>query len=792
MVYDYFSRHQHVRWSSLAGMTLLLVILTMRLTYREDISAFLPLGTEEREMLNIYQSISGAENIIVVFDTGGDADKTVEAIEAFRENLFKADAEGWTKGMTMQTDMETVKAIQDFAYENIPYFLTNADYARMDSALCHPNAIDSLLEHDKQILMMPTGSMLSTVISRDPLNIFTPVVSRLQDMQPEANLEIYDGHIFTPDMKYAIAILSSPFGNAETDQNARLINLINDAISATQKQHPTTKAHVTGGPTIAVGNAQQIKKDSAVAIALAVVLIAALLAWSIRSMRNILLIALTTGWGWLFALGGMALLSNEVSIIVLGMSSVILGIAVNYPLHLVTHSQHETDMRQALRDISKPLLVGNITTVGAFLALVPLKSTALRDLGLFASLLLAGTIVFVLIYLPHAVKTKTEAKTGMKATWLERIASTNPEKKRWLVAAAVALTVVFGWFSLKTEFDPDMASINYMTEEQRSDMDYINRMTARDTTKQSETLYVVSSGNTIDEALDSALARGLNQTSHFITSKHEQAERLRKWEDFKKRHPMLTDGTLFFTAKQKGFAEDAFSPFYSIMHRKRSLQPFEYFAPLTNTVFAKSISIDKDSGGMRYHVIDRLTTDDPRAQGISGTFTAKSISSAVASTLSSNFNYIGVACSAIVFLFLWLSFRSLRTAIIAFVPMAVSWIWILGIMAMLGIKFNIVNIILATFIFGQGDDYTIFVTEGCLYERQTGRRVLAEYKRSILISAMIMFVGIGTLIFAKHPALHSLAEVTIIGMACVVFMAWTVPPLLINICFKNKHLQEAS
>ena len=67
---------------------------------------------------------------------------------------------------------------------------------------------------------------------------------------------------------------------------------------------------------------------------------------------------------------------------------------------------------------------------------------------------------------------------------------------------------------------------------------------------------------------------------------------------------MLTDGTLFFTTKQKGFAEDAFSPFYSIMHRKRSLQPFEYFAPLTNTVFAKSSSIDKGSGGMRYHVID--------------------------------------------------------------------------------------------------------------------------------------------------------------------------------------------
>ena len=45
--------------------------------------------------------------------------------------------------------------------------------------------------------------------------------------------------------------------------------------------------------------------------------------------------------------------------------------------------------------------------------------------------------------------------------------------------------------------------------------------------------------------------------------------------------------------------------------------------------------------------------------------------------------------------------------------MAVSWVWILGLMGLTETEFNIVNIILATFIFGQGDDYTIFMTEGC-------------------------------------------------------------------------------
>ena len=117
--------------------------------------------------------------------------------------------------------------------------------------------------------------------------------------------------------------------------------------------------------------------------------------------------------------------------------------------------------------------------------------------------------------------------------------------------------------------------------------------------------------------------------------------------------------------------------------------------------------------------------------------------------------------------------------------MAISWIWILGIMAILGIKFNIVNIILATFIFGQGDDYTIFMTEGCISEYVHGKPLLASYKRSIILSALIMFIGIGTLIFARHPALHSLAEVTIIGMFSVVLMAYLVPPLLFKWMMKR-------
>ena len=150
----------------------------------------------------------------------------------------------------------------------------------------------------------------------------------------------------------------------------------------------------------------------------------------------------------------------------------------------------------------------------------------------------------------------------------------------------------------------------------------------------------------------------------------------------------------------------------------------------------------------------------------------------LAVVLADSFNYVGFVCGFVVFVFFWLSFRSIELSLMSFLPLAISWIWILGIMEMLGMQFNIVNVILATFLFGQGDDYTIFITEGLMYEYTTGKKRLEKYKNSVALSAVIMFIGIGTLIFSKHPAMRSLAEVTIIGMVTVVVMAYYLPPLI--------------
>lgn len=699
-------------------------------------------------------------------------------------------------------DIDNLSETMDFIYQNIPLFLSADDYRRMDSLLAVPGFMDNKLADNLNALIAPCPLPLAPFTASDPLGLFLSPLEELQQSQHLLRFEMYDGYVFTPDMSRAIVMLSSPFGSSETDMNARLVTLLDEAIGKMQALHPGVEAHVAGGPQIAVGNAHQIVRDSILAVTLAAVLILLLLLYAFRSLRDILLIALSVGWGWLFALAGMALVHDSVSMIVIGISSVIIGIAVNYPLHLIAHTGHQPDVRQALREITKPLLVGNITTVGAFLALVPLKSIALRDLGLFASLLLVGTILFVLLWLPLMVKVKRQKDEKVKEVegLLSRLASVQIERKKWVVALVAVLTLFFGYHSLSVEFDTDLANINYMTDEQKADMSYFGKLLGGDSSADEVKLYLLSSAPNFDEALKSSESRQAvidsltnagrivhhSGVGRFLPSSQKQAERIELWNDWVQRHPNLLSD-LDAAAQRQGFAAEAFTDFKDIISSRYTTHSFDYFLPLTSGVLAGNVS---QAGTQGYStIVDVLTVGREDAaqvrKHLPDAFDIASLHSSVADALSADFNYIGWVCSAIVFLFLWLSFRRIELAVISFIPMAVSWIWILGIMALLGIKFNIVNIILATFIFGQGDDYTIFMTEGCISEYKHGHPVLVPYKRSIILSALIMFIGIGTLITSRHPALHSLAEVTIIGMSSVVLMAYMIPPLLFRWMMKR-------
>ena len=805
-LYDFFQRRRRLCIGLIFASIGVLAAMMSSLTYNENIYDFLPISGDEQKAITLYQDISGGQSIFALFEmkdgSEADTERLTEAVDSFAARIESGDGKRHVSEITTQVDFDKVLGVTDFIYQNIPVMLADSDYERMEKLLADPDYADRQLAADVQMIMMPATGILTPSIAYDPLELFMPAMERLQARQRDLPVEIDDGYLFTPGKRFAVAQLKSPYGAMESAQNSELVNYVDSAVQQTMQAVPDVRVAITGSPVIAVGNASQIKADSQWAISIAVTLILLLLVFAFRKVKHHLLIILSIVFGWLFAMGFMAVIRSDVSLIVLGIGSIIIGIAVNYPLHFVAHTDHGGTAREVLKEMVAPLLIGNITTVGAFASLIPLNAPALRDLGLFAAFMLVGTILFVLIFLPHLVK--AEAHPGEERLPFVHLFSRIPRPSflshlpsSLIPILVVVLTLVFGYFSLDTSFDTNMQHINYMTAEQK---ELLGGLQAKAGLNDTANVYIVTEGDTWESALSertriAPLLDSLRQANAlsaysdvttFICSTDEQQRRIDRWNTFWVAHRDEVLTLLQAKAPLYGFSASAFNGFAEIVNASYTPQSFDYFEPVRSVLLSNSFSTSTGTCS----VVDVITPSSSRAAveaslnealGSNGyAFDFTGMNSAVANSLSNDFNYIGFACGFIVFLFLWLSFGRLELSLLAFLPMAVGWIWILGIMRIFGIQFNIVNVILATFIFGQGDDYTIFITEGLISEYAYKKKLLSSFKNSIIISALIMFIGMGSLIIARHPALHSLAEVTIVGMLTVVLMAFYLPPYVFH------------
>jgi len=793
-IYDFFARHRALLFVLLLFLTAFCLFSAYRLGFKEDIARFLPNDSENARINNAYRDVILSNHITVYCSATDTTDEAraeqVEAIDALAERLRTMPDADRIQRLRYRIDPAEMMEVAEFVTDNMPYFLTDEDYQRIDSTL-NRTAIARRLEADRDILTSSVGMILRPQLLADPLRLTEGAVDRLRNMQAGGRFSLFQDHIFADDGR-ALLMIECSIPASETSANERFIKNLKTCMAETEREFKGVSFHSFGAVEISLSNANRIRQDALFTGILSAVIILALLIYSFRSAREIGLVFAAVLFGGLFALAALHLIRGEASTIAVGISSIIFGIAINYPLHFIGHHHHTPDPRAVIKDIVRPLTVGNVTTVSAFMSLVFINSDAMRDLGWFASLLLVGTILFVLLFLPHLLPHRAVPRPDYSPfRWF----TSRPwGSNRVVIGAVVFLTILLSFFSDGSSFEADMARINYMTDAHRKDFAHLRAMLSEN----QHILYYVTEGATPDSALEAneqslaALAdlkkRGdisrVGGIDGLIPSRARQAERLGRWEAFWKTRRDSVLHILNEEASRLGFRADAFGAFNASVSRSWSIEGLEFFNPLRQTV-GGSYVFERPEKTM---IVNLLYLDADRAPAVekalndrntaSIAFDAESMTRRMIASLSDNFNYVLYVCGFIVFIFLLFSLGRLELSLIAFLPLALSWVWILGLMGIFDMKFNIVNIILATFIFGQGDDYTIFMTEGLIYEYTYRRRTLASYKDSIALSAAIMFVGMGAMIFARHPALRSLGEVTVVGMFSVVVMAYIFPPFL--------------
>lgn len=805
----YFRSHRIVCWLSMIALFVFFGFFATRLHLEEDINKLMPSSKNEDGTTKLaFADLKIKDKVFLLFEsqqvgdpksgTDEETEKLVEVCDEFVDSLLRRDSTSQTIGdVFFRLDEDLLPDGIDYLTEHLPAYVDTAVYARFDTLLTREHFVQQMQEN-REDLTGEFGEMFPELIQMDPMGMRNVLANQMAPLiSAGGSYKTIDGHFFVPDSTVCIAFITPRYSATNTGQGSAMFQMLNTQIEQFAKMHPEVKISYHGTPASGFYNSTQIKHDLTTTIAGALLLVLVFLLICFRRWDTIPLLLVPVAFGTLFGLAMMYWLKGEFSLLALGIGGVVLGVALSYVLHVMTHHQFVDDTEQLLRDQVKPVFLGCLTTIGSFAGLLFVKTDLLRDFGLFAAFAILGTTLFSLTYLPQLLRPKRSPLTS----FLSPLITYPFDRKKPLIAAILLIIVVcFGAFIVGgTRFDADMHNLGYdhpMTEHSEQllrDKTYTN----------DKTKYFASQGRTMEEAIENfalldnkldslqrlGLVKSYTRTNQIFVSLRQQQERIEAWKQYwtEERLAIVKD-LIAQTAPQAGLNAEAFGPFFEAATRDYQSDAL-YDAELIPAGYQSTLTEQSYGGDYLVFTSVRCLNDSVRSSESDYMRICNAIAKEpnllvldtyyyttdTLTEMSEDFNLLQWLSMAFVLLVLWLSAHfNGRHALLAFAPILLSWLIVLGVMVLFNVQFNLISIIISTFIFGIGVDYSIFIMHGLTSEN----KILNAHKTAILLSAIVLITTVSSMLIAQHPAIRSVGFTTLVGLLSAVILSYVLQPAI--------------
>ena len=800
-IYRYFHSHRIVCWLSLVSLFALFGYFSSQIHLEEDINKLMPSSRNEDGTTKLaFADLKIKDEVFVLFD-GGNSEELIATCDAFADSLQQDTA--LINNLFYRIDEELLPDVIDYMIAHVPAYIDATAYVHFDSLLTREHFVQQMQQnHDD--LQGEFGEMFPELIELDPMGMRNVLAEQMKSVLSGGTYQVLDNHFFVPDSTVCLAFMTPRFSSTNTGQGSALFDRLNTVIEQLKASHPDVEISYHGLPASGYCNSTQIKHDLTTTIAGALVLVLIFLLVCFRRWDSIPLLLLPVVFGTLFGLTMMYWLKGEFSLLALGIGGVVLGVALNYVLHVMTHHRYVSDPEQLLRDQVKPVLLGCITTIGSFSGLLFIHTDLLRDFGLFAAFAILGATLFSLIWLPHMLKPVNRPFPA----FLDRINAWPVDRKKPLIAVIVVLTAIFvgAYLIGGTHFDADMYNLG-------SDYPMVKhseKLLREKTYTGDKTQYFASQGQTMEEAiehfgilrqkLDSLQSLGLvksyTPTNDLLVSLDRQQERIDAWHRYWNDSRLATVRQLInATAPAADLRPEAFETFFEAAKAdytcdalyEANVIPQGYLSTLMEQSYDgtwlcfTSVRCQNDSvrsADSDYIRICNAVSSDPHLLVLDTYY----YTTDTLLQMSSDFDRLQWLSMAFVLLVLWLSFRfNIKYTLLGFMPILLSWLIVLGAMNIFGQQFNLISIIISTFIFGIGVDYSIFVMHGLTREH------LAYHKTAILLSAVTLLVTVGSMLLAVHPAIRSVGFSTLVGLLAAIILSYVVQPAVFRWLHRKKQ-----
>lgn len=509
----------------------------LELDYRLD--AFLPKPADPEQALVVDQISAGpGGRIVLAAVAGGELEQ--------RLALTRQLAAAW-RGLEDVERVEHGEMALDAATEAR---LMQARFLLLPEveARTRPEAVaDALADRLSDLAL--GGRQAEQLVRRDPLGML-PELGRI--LSPATDAGLQDGVWLDQDGERALLSVVSVWPPFAIADQARLVESLRAKFDALNDDDQFSLT-LAGAPVIAVDSAERSRAN---AIRLSLIgsgflLLVLTLAW--RSFSLVLAGALPLAAGVVAGLLVTALAFDQVHGLTLAFGFTLLGVALDYPIHLFGHAG-DRRLAQAARSVSRPLLLGAASTLIAYLAIWASTSPGLAQLGAFSAAGLA-TAALVTLALPALGLTVPRRTPGSPGTW-----PCLPWLPVVLAAVALAALIAMGeqrWSTDMTRLSPvdSQALADDIELRQAMQTGDVRHLIVIRTDSLESTLQASEAlSERLPEAVEAGWLSGWQAASDLLPSRARQQHRLQAWPD----RDTLAER---LAAAEPRFQANAFDPF---------------------------------------------------------------------------------------------------------------------------------------------------------------------------------------------------------------------------------------
>ncbi|WP_029915080.1 MMPL family transporter [Pelobacter seleniigenes] len=642
-----------------------------------------------------------------------------------------------------------------------------------------PEQVDRQMAENLGKLLQPQGVALKEQIRRDPLNLTPLALQKLLYLNPLPGVRIEQGHFISADRRSSLILADTPVLMTDAAGARRLV----DAFQQAAAQLPAgISASLLSGHPYTLANTEIIKADMGRVLLVSGIGLLALFLIFLRR-RQALSVFLLPFASMLLALVVTSWWYPQLSGITVGFGAVLLGITIDYGLHVYFALCRSNDGRGArLQAVARPLLFGGLTTLVAFAVLLRSELPGQRQLAVFAvtgilvALLLA---LFVLPQLVGAAVTRPELRKGYRRPLFER----HP-KLRWTVLGVWLASMIFcAVGAQQLRINGELRRLSYvppaLAQAEQQLAAHWGNMRGR--------AMIFAAGADLQRALqrnEEVWQRlGRHQLQDQVVSLAPlypplalQQQRQLHWHNFWAEKQPVADELLVQAGAKYGFTANAFAPFDQFLNTDPGpldlavLQSWGLGDLLGNFIFQDGsefqvLTLLPDRPEL-IAVLDGEFADLSGVTLVSQSHFGRQLSRAIAGDFSSFIATAGI----VVLILLIVLFRKLADVLLAVLPVLSGLLFMFGWMGWLGVEMNLFNVVASILIIGLGVDYGIFMTCHSRQPQDLGSG------QAILVSGLTTLVGFGALVVARHPALYSIGITVLLGICAAVPTAVLVIP----------------